>query len=206
MVPWREEHGGGLSLTWWWQNRQWTHLHSKKMLPWTGTKDFKIVPLLKEIVLLLTSVLQTLPVREQLCKEHTRTKLGRGTDGVSMQSRVDLMTILTLITANNTSGLECLEDSPKPYKRKDSQVVHMKPWPRQQSKMPFHMWLRPLGIMTGETLPLMKTESLHKFYHNSSEPTGIKTLQWNNKKCYLVASWRNYPKWMQQKSSAQQHS
>jgi hypothetical protein len=102
---------------------------------------FKIVPLPGEIISWLTSVLQTLPMREGLLEEHTRTKIGHGTDGVSMQSCVDSMTIFTLTTANNISASESLEDLPKPCKKQDSQAHHMKPWLRQQSEMPFHMWL-----------------------------------------------------------------
>ena len=42
---------------------------------------FKIVPLPGEISSWLTSLLQRLPVKEQLRERHTRTKLGSGQDG-----------------------------------------------------------------------------------------------------------------------------
>jgi hypothetical protein len=115
---------------------------------------FKIVQPPNKIVSWLTSVLQKLPVREQLREEHTRTKLGRGTDGANTQKCADSRTISTLtITANDTSGSECLEALPKPCGREDSLVHHMRPWLRQHSKMPSHMWLRPLGTTIGEPQP-----------------------------------------------------
>ena len=42
---------------------------------------FKIVPLPREISSWLISLLQRLPVKEQLRERHTRTKLGRGQGG-----------------------------------------------------------------------------------------------------------------------------
>ena len=48
---------------------------------------FEIVPLPQEIVSWLTSLLSTLPVKTQLQERHTRTKLGRGEDGLSMQDQ-----------------------------------------------------------------------------------------------------------------------
>ena len=59
------------------------YLYAPEQMP----ERFKIVPLPNEIVLWLTSLLQRLPVKEQLREKHSRTKLGRGADG---QNIVDL--------------------------------------------------------------------------------------------------------------------
>ena len=149
----------------------------KTFCPEQVPSHFKIVPLPNEITSWLISVLQKLPVREQLREEHTRTKLGRGTDGVSMLKCADFKTTSTLTTANDTSESECLEASPKPCDRQDFLADHMKPWLRQQSEIPSHMWLRPFGTTTGETPPSTKTESLHDFYQDSTEPTETQTRQ-----------------------------
>ena len=147
----------------------------KTFCPEQVPSHFRIVPLPKEITSWLTSVLRKLPVREQLREEHTRTKLGRGTDGVSTQKCVDSKTTSTLTTANDTSESECSEVSPKPCEKHDFPVHHIKPWLKQQSEMPSHMWLRPLGTTIGGTLPSTKTESLHDFYQDNIEPTETQT-------------------------------
>jgi hypothetical protein len=149
----------------------------KTFCPEQVPSHFKIVPLPNKITSWLTSVLQKLPVREQLREEHTRSKLGRGIDGVSIQKCADSKTTFTLTIANGTNESECLEGSPKPCGRQDSLVLHMKPWLKQQSEMPFHMWQRPFGIMIGETPPSTKMESLHDFYHDSTEHTETQTHQ-----------------------------
>jgi hypothetical protein len=75
----------------------------KTFCPEQVPSHFKVVPLPNKIISWLTSVLQKLPVREQLREEHTRTKLGCGIDGVSIPKCADSETISTLTTANDTS-------------------------------------------------------------------------------------------------------
>ena len=52
---------------------------------------FKIVPLPREISSWMISLLQRLPMKEQLREGHTRTKLGRGQGGKSTADQLELL-------------------------------------------------------------------------------------------------------------------
>jgi hypothetical protein len=62
------------------------------------SSHFKIVQLPKEISAWLTSVLQKLPVREQLQEQHTRTKIGLGPDSPSTSKQLEYTMTLTSTT------------------------------------------------------------------------------------------------------------
>jgi hypothetical protein len=98
----------------------------KTHLPSQVPQSFEIVPLPSEISSWLTSVLQKLPVREQLREKHTRTKLGRGTDGVNTPTCVDSQTTSTSTAFLDTNASECWEPSPRLCERQDFQGHLMK--------------------------------------------------------------------------------
>ena len=141
------------------------------------SSHFKIVQLPKEISVWLTSVLQKLPVREQLREEHTRTKIGRGNDSASTPSPLESTTIPTSTTSTGTNESESCALLRKQCEKAGFPAQLMKPWLNQLSEMPSHMWRRPSGTMTGETPPSTKTESLHAFYQDSTVPTETRTHQ-----------------------------
>ena len=69
---------------------------------------FRIVPLPKEIVLWLTSLLARLLVKHQLQEIHTRTKLGRGGDDQIISTQFASSAINSLTISTNTSGSSSL--------------------------------------------------------------------------------------------------
>ena len=75
-------------------------------------KHFKIVPLPKEISLWLTSLLQKLPVKEQLRERHTRTKLGRGGDGKLTVDQLESLKMSSSTISRNPKGSNSWEPSP----------------------------------------------------------------------------------------------
>ena len=167
------------------------------------SEHFKIVQLPSEIVAWLTSVLQMLPVREQLREQHTRTKIGRGPDSPSTSRQLEFTTTLTSTTSSGTKKLESLELLHKRCEREGFPAHLMKPWLKQLSEMPSHMWRRPFGTMIGETPPSTRTGSLHDFYLGSSEPTEMQTLLQNNRKQSQHASSKSSPIPTKQNSNEQ---
>ena len=136
---------------------------------------FEIVPPPKEVVSWLTSVLQKLPVREQLREQHTRSKLGRGDDGVSGQKNEDLGKTHSWTDSPENTRQNCWADSPKRCDQPSFQSQLMKPWLKSQSEMPSHMWQRPFGTIIGQTQPSTKMVSLQEFYHGNTEHTETQT-------------------------------
>ena len=63
---------------------------------------FKIVPLPSKISSWLISLLQRLPVKEQLRERHTRTKLGRGQGGKNTADQSELLRMIS----STTSGVD----------------------------------------------------------------------------------------------------
>ena len=60
--------------------------------------NFKIVPLSSKISSWLTSLMQRLPVKEQLQKIHTRTKIERGQDGKNTLDQSESLRMISLTT------------------------------------------------------------------------------------------------------------
>ena len=139
------------------------------------TPHFKISHLPSEVVSWLTSVLQKLPVREQLREQHTRSKLGRGEGGVSSQTKVDSDTTPSLTDLPSPTKQNSWEDSPKLCGLGGFPAHLMKPWLKSQSEMPFHMWQRPFGTREGQTQPSTKMVSLQEYYLDNIEHTEIQT-------------------------------
>ena len=58
----------------------------------------------------------------------------------------------------------------------------MEPWLKAQSEVPFHMYHKPSGKMTGQTQHKMKMANLEEFYRGGAEPTKTATQIQNNKR------------------------
>jgi hypothetical protein len=136
---------------------------------------FKIVPLPKEIVSWLTSLLLRLPVKEQLRERHTRTKLGRLGDLESISTQLESSMTTSLITSQKDKESKLWERLPWLCATEDFQDQLMTPWLKAQSEVPFHMWLRPSGRMTGQIQQKMKTASLADFYLGNTGPSETRT-------------------------------
>ena len=145
---------------------------------------FEIVPLPNEIVSWLISLLQKLPVKEQLREAHTRSKLGRGVDGQPGQNQSELLMMSSLTDSHRPSAPDCLEVSPWLYATEDIRDQLIKPWLKAQSEIPFHMWHRPSGTTTGQIQQRTQMASLEEFYNASSGPSETKTPDRSNKRPY----------------------
>ena len=75
-------------------------------------QDFKIVALPREISSWLISVLQKLPVLPQLQEKHTRTRIGRGSDGVNTQNQLESNQTSSLTPSQDTNGSDSWAPSP----------------------------------------------------------------------------------------------
>ena len=150
---------------------------------------FKIVPLPKEIVSYLTSVLLKLPVKTQLQEKHMRTKLGRGLDGSSIANQSASKKTSTLTNLQDSTELDSWEPLPWLCVKGDFQDHLMVPWLRAQSEVPSHMFLRPSGITTGSIPQKMKMGNLEEFYQGSSEPSETRIQIQNNKKPSQPKCW-----------------
>ena len=157
-----------------------THI-LRTFVPSQVPKHFEIVPLPNEISSWLTSLLQRLPVKEQLREKHTRTKLGRGaggSNGVNLSdSKIFFSSPLTEQTESGSSvPLPLLCDKPD---IRDQLGIH---WLRAQSEVPSHLWFRPSGTMECQTPQRMMMGNLADFYLANSGGTETKTQIPNNKK------------------------
>ena len=153
-------------------------------------KHFEIVPLPKEISSWLISLLQKLPVKEQLREKHTRTKLGRGGDGKLTAIPLESSKTSSLTISRNPKGSNSWEPSPWLCVEDDFQDRLMIPWLRAQSEVPFRMWHRPSEKMTGQTQQRTRTASLEDFYRANSGHSETTIQTQNNKKPSQSASYR----------------
>jgi hypothetical protein len=134
--------------------------------------NFKIVPLPSEIASWLTSLLSRLPVKEQYKEAHTRTKLGRGDDGlnIAIPSASSTLTSMALTSPNESSSWERL-----PWLcAKDDFPETTVNWLRAQSEVPYRMWFRPSGRTDDPTRRKTGIWSLDGFYTDCSEPSRTK--------------------------------
>jgi hypothetical protein len=113
--------------------------HCPSQLP----QHFKIVPLSSKITLWLTLLLLWLPVKQQLVKKHTRTKLGRGTFTPNGANNAALAT--TYSSTNSPDSTKSRSWVPLPWLSvKDGFLDKaMIPWLKNQSLIPSILWLRP---------------------------------------------------------------
>jgi hypothetical protein len=114
-------------------------------------ENFEIVPPPKEIVSWLTSVLLQMPVQEQFREKHTKTTLGRGTDGISTASPQDLSTTPTSHPSPVNKGSSMSEPSQQPRRTLDLREILQLPWLCRQSKIPSVTWSRPFGARDFQT-------------------------------------------------------
>jgi hypothetical protein len=163
----------------------------RSFVPSQVPSHFTIVPLPNEISSWLTSLLQRLPVKEQLLERHTRTKLGRSEDGRSIATQLASSTTTTSITSPEVRESNSWEPLPWLCVGHGFQDQLMTPWLRAQSEVPSHMWHRPSGKMTDRILRETRTASLDDFYHSSIEPSGMKTQPRSNKSVSQSASFGN---------------
>ena len=145
-------------------------------------ENFKIVLLPSKIISWATSLLQRLPLKEQLQEQHTRTKLGRGRDGRNGAKKSDSNTTTSSPLSTQTKGSDCLELSPWPFGKDDFRKNLMKYWLKAQSEVPSHMWFRPSGRTIDQTPPKTKTESLADFFQGFLELSRMKIQRRNSKK------------------------
>ena len=150
-------------------------------------KHFKILPLPKEISSWLISLLQRLSVKEQLQERHTRTKLGRGSDGASIANPLALSTSTSTASAGGSES-GSWEPSPWLCVKGDSQVTLMKPWLKAQSEVPFHMWHRPSARTTVQIQQKTKTANLADFYRGCTGASETTTRRQSRKRLCPPAS------------------
>mmetsp|Transcript_13224 Transcript_13224/g.28024 ORF Transcript_13224/g.28024 Transcript_13224/m.28024 type:complete len:842 (+) Transcript_13224:3970-6495(+) len=154
----------------------------KSCAPSQVPENLEIRPLPSEIVSWLTSLLQRLPVKEQLREKHKRTRLGRGTDGLNGVDPLE-----SAMMSFSTSSAEANETSysePSPWLcvKDDFRDRMSTPWLRAQSEIPFHLWHRPSENTTGRILLGTKMASSADFYRASSELSKMTTRTQSNRK------------------------
>lgn len=135
-----------------------THLilnHFSSQVP----HSFHIVPLPNEIVSWMTSLLLTLPVKEQYREQHTPTKIGRGDDGKHTVTQWDLPTTSTSQHSRNHNKRKSSELSHPHYEKDDLRVALQTPWLLQQSEVPSITWSRPSAVTVTETQRKTKMEN-----------------------------------------------
>ncbi len=84
----------------------------RKSCPSQLPQRFQIVPLLNKISSWLTSLLQRLPVKEQLREAHTRTMLGHGTDSPSTSEPLALAKTSSLTPSQDPNETRSLAPLP----------------------------------------------------------------------------------------------
>ena len=156
-------------------------------------QHFQIVQLPNEISSWLTSLLQKLPVKEQLREAHTRTKLGRGDDSPCTSPPLDLATTCTLSPSPDPNGTKSLEPLPWLSGKDDTREKLMTPWLREQSEIPFPIYLRPSRKPADPTQPRTTTYSLASFYNNNSGPSRTPTPKRNSRRPSPLASLPTLP-------------
>ena len=110
-----------------------------------------IVPLPNEIVSWMTSLLLTLPVKQQFREVHMTTTPGLGSDGEHTANPSDSLTTSTSPASTNNNKLESLEPSGTPSAKADIREALQIPWLLHQSKVPSITWLRPSAVKVDPT-------------------------------------------------------
>ena len=118
--------------------------------------SFHIVPLPNEIVSWMTSLLLTLPVKQQFREAHMTTTPGLGSDGNHTANPLVLQTISTSPASTNSNKHESSAPSATPSEKVDIREALQIPWLLHQSKVPSITWLRPSAVKVDPT-PLATT-------------------------------------------------
>ena len=151
-------------------------------------QHFHIAPLPNEISSWLTSLLQKLPLKEQLREAHMRTKLSHGNASPDTSSPLDLATTSSLTPSPDPNETRSSGLLPWLSVRGNFQDHLMTPWLWAQSEIPSRMYVQPSGRTVGPIQPRTMTSNLASFYIDSSEPTRTLTPKKSNKKPSPLAS------------------
>ncbi len=149
---------------------------------------FQIALLPNEISSWLTSLLQKLPVKEQLREAHMRTMLGCGTISPDTSSPLELATTSSLTPSQDPNKTRSSEPLPWLSGRGNFWDNLMTPWLWAQSKIPSRKYARRSGRTANPTQPRTMTSNLASFYTNSSEPSKTLTQKKSSKKPFPPAS------------------
>ena len=114
-------------------------------------RNFHIVPLPNEIVSWITSLLLTLPVKEQFREPHTPTKLGRGADGQHIATQWDLSMTSTSPNLRNLNKPKSLAPSQTHSEKDNMREALQMAWLLQQSRIPSITWSCPSAMTASET-------------------------------------------------------
>jgi hypothetical protein len=153
-------------------------------------ENFQIAPLPKEISSWMTSLLQQLPVSEQLRERHTTTGLALGDGGKNGASPSDATTSISISAAKSS---EIFYSVPLPWlsEKDGSRSIALTHWLKAQSEVPSHMWYRPFGNRADRIPQKMQTTCLASFYQGSSEPIETMIPKKCNKRPFLLLSSKN---------------
>jgi hypothetical protein len=130
-------------------------------------QKFKIQPVPNEICCFITSTLLLLPVQQHRLMQQKPSELALSNAGCpSLQKSASAARILKIFqNSNRTSSSLHL---PKQSEKQPSlEQIKMKWW-KEQSTPPSHMWHRPSGQTTGQTLDWTSTIRCASSYKNSS--------------------------------------
>ncbi|KAL7470173.1 hypothetical protein ACHAXS_010415 [Conticribra weissflogii] len=127
-------------------------------------QNFHIVQLPSKISSWLTSMLQRLPVKEQLWEEHKRTKLGHGIDGKHGKNQLESTATHSSVDLQQPTSTNFLERLPWLCKLDASLATFSIPWLKAQSTIPFPMWHRPSGT-TEDKIPQKMRMAKANFYN-----------------------------------------
>jgi hypothetical protein len=177
-------------------SRDW-HLGDDKLTPFLRShfpeqmpESFRISQPPKEISYWLTSLLQQLPVSEQLRERHTTTGLALGDDGKNGASPLDATTFILISSAKSSKifysvPLQWLSE------KDGSRSIALTHWLKAQSEVPSRMWYRPFGNRA-DRIPLnTQTTCLVSFYQGSSGPIDMTIPKKCNKRPFLSLSSKN---------------
>ncbi len=145
-------------------------------------QHFHIAPLPNKISSWLTSLLQKLPMREQLREAHTRTKLACGDASPDTSSPSELAMTSSLTPSQDPNKTRLLVPLPWLSVKGDFWDHLITPWLWAQSEIPSRMYVRPSGRTADPTQPRTMTSNLASFYTDRSEPTKMPTPKKSNKK------------------------
>jgi hypothetical protein len=170
------------ALSWYWHrdDNKLTSilcLHFPQQMP----THFEISPLPREISSWLISLLQRLPVNEQLQEEHKTTNLALGADERNIASQLDVKTS-SWTASPSKSEFSCLEPLLWLSEADNSQMKKLEHWLRAQSEVPSQMWYRPSGRWGDRIQLKMQTTSLASFYCNNFGHSEMTIPKKNNKR------------------------
>ncbi len=142
---------------------------------------FRIVPLPSKITSWLIALLQKLPVNQQFNEVHTRSKLGRGNNGVSTTNALGTTTSSSNIS-HDIKESKSSEPLPRLCEKDGFWDQLMTDWLKAKSQVPFHMYVQPSEKTASQTHPLTKMPGLDSFYSDSIGASKTQTQQRNTER------------------------